>query len=425
MITPEIRNRNTAIKMSGIRKQYRLGEYGGRTLQEDLQSWWARRRGREDPNERIGSVRRKGTFWALDGIDLTIHRGERVGIIGANGAGKTTLLKLISRVTAPTEGEIDIYGRVSSMLEVGTGFHREMTGRENIYMNGSILGMTREEIDARMDDIIEFSEVGEFIDTPVKRYSSGMFVKLAFSVAAHLSSEIIIMDEVLAVGDMAFQNKCLERMRRAADEQGRTVLYVSHNMSTIRRLCERCIVLDHGHIVYDGDVEQAIGVYMDRSLNEDTVDMDLSAKSHSGAVDERVAVMERLRLLEMKKDDEIAGLRAAPVYESGEKMYMLLDLTLTRPVDDLLLRVTLRTDSDVGVGTAWLPLGSLGPGPQQAVVSFPLERLAKGVFYVSLGLCVNDEIGRGKALDHITRAFRIEVEGSPAWNTQAYGSVRF
>ena len=143
MITPEIRNRNTAIKMSGIRKQYRLGEYGGRTLQEDLQSWWARRRGREDPNERIGSVRRKGTFWALDGIDLTIHRGERVGIIGANGAGKTTLLKLISRVTAPTEGEIDIYGRVSSMLEVGTGFHREMTGRENIYMNGSILGMTR------------------------------------------------------------------------------------------------------------------------------------------------------------------------------------------------------------------------------------------------------------------------------------------
>ena len=255
--------RPIAIQLSGIKKRYKLGQIGGGTLQADLQSWWARIHGREDPNTKIGQKQRLvgQTFMALNGIDLTIYQGEALGIIGANGAGKSTLLKLLSRVTAPTEGEIDIYGRIASMLEVGTGFNGEMTGRENVYMNGAILGMTRAEIDAKMEDIIEFSEVREFIDTPVKRYSSGMYVKLAFSVAAHLDSEIMIMDEVLAVGDMAFQKKCLTKMREAATQQGRTVLYVSHNMNTIRQLCDRCIVLDQGKIVFDGDVEEAIAVY--------------------------------------------------------------------------------------------------------------------------------------------------------------------
>jgi len=214
-------------------------------------------------------------------------------------------------------------------------------------------------------------------------------------------------------------------MRRAADEQGRTVLYVSHNMNTIRRLCERCIVLDHGRIVYDGDVEKAISVYMDQSIGEDTVDMDFSQKSHGGLFDERIAVMDRLRLLEMGEDGEIKGVRATPSYGSGEQLYMLLDMTLTRPVSQLLLRVTLRTESDTGVGTAWLPLGDFGPGQSQAVACFPLEKVAKGTFYVSLGLCVNDELGRSRALDHVTRAFRIEVEGVPSWNEQAYGNIRF
>ena len=420
------KNRSIAIRLSGVSKRYRLGEYGGRTLQADLQSWWARRRGREDPNSKLDArLRSRDDFLALDDVSLTIYKGEKVGIIGANGAGKTTMLRLLSRVTAPTEGTIDLYGRVSSMLEVGTGFHREMTGRENIYMNGAILGMTRAEIDERMEDIIDFSEVREFIDTPVKRYSSGMFVKLAFSVAAHLSSEIMIMDEVLAVGDMAFQNKCLERMRAAADEEGRTVLYVSHNMSTIRRLCERCIVLDHGRVIFDGDVEKAIAVYMDSSLSEETVDLDLASKPRSGRAAADLAVMERLRLLEMDDDESIKGLRAAPVYQSGEQLYMLLDLRVIQPLEDLRLRVTLRTDQDVAVGTAWLPLGDLGPGPQQSVAAFPLEKVAKGVFYVSLGLCVFDEIGRSRTIDHITRALRIEVEGAPSWSTQAYGSVKF
>ena len=261
----EQNNREIAIQLSGVKKMYKLGQIGGGTLQADLQSWWARKRGKEDPNTKIGTDQRLigKTFMALNGIDLTIYKGEAVGIIGSNGAGKSTMLKLLSRVTAPTEGDIDINGRIASMLEVGTGFHPEMTGRENVYLNGAILGMTKEEIDAKMEQIIEFSEVRDFIDTPVKRYSSGMFVKLAFSVAAHLDSEIMIMDEVLAVGDMAFQKKCLDKMREAAKKQGRTVLYVSHNMDTIRRLCDRCIVLDKGKVAFEGDVDSSIEKYLE------------------------------------------------------------------------------------------------------------------------------------------------------------------
>ena len=257
-------NRPVAIQVSDVKKMYRLGQIGGGTLQADLQSWWARVRGKEDPNTKIGEDQRSNgqTFMALNGIDLTIYQGEAVGIIGSNGAGKSTLLKLLSKVTSPTEGEIDIYGRIASMLEVGTGFNGELTGRENVYMNGAILGMTKQEIDAKMEEIIEFSEVREFIDTPVKRYSSGMFVKLAFSVAAHLDSEIMIMDEVLAVGDMAFQKKCLDKMREAAKYDGRTVLYVSHNMNTIRQLCDRCIVLDKGKVIFEGGVDEAISIYL-------------------------------------------------------------------------------------------------------------------------------------------------------------------
>lgn len=274
-----LETREVAIQLSGVKKHYRLGQIGGGTLQKDLQSWWARIQGKEDPNTKIGQEQRLvgETFMALNGIDLTIYKGEAVGIIGGNGAGKSTMLKLLSRVTAPSAGTIDIYGRIASMLEVGTGFNGEMTGRENVYMNGAILGMTKAEIDAKMEDIIEFSEVREFIDTPVKRYSSGMYVKLAFSVAAHLDSEIMIMDEVLAVGDMKFQKKCLNKMRDAAKQDGRTVLYVSHNMNTIRELCDRCVVLDKGKIVFNGNVEDAIKCYMGMDTSEEmTVKYDFS-----------------------------------------------------------------------------------------------------------------------------------------------------
>ena len=245
----------TVIKIENLKKKYRLGAIGGGTLTADLQSWWARVRGKEDPNTKIGTevYGKNETFMALNGINLEVKKGETLGIIGGNGAGKSTTLKILSRVTAPTEGSIKIKGRISSLLEVGTGFHPELTGRENIYLNGAILGMTKEEVDSKIEDIIEFSECRKFIDTPVKRYSSGMFVKLAFSVAAHLDSEILIMDEVLAVGDMKFQQKCLGKMGDVAEKEGRTILYVSHNMNTIRQLCNRCIVLEKGRVIFDGD----------------------------------------------------------------------------------------------------------------------------------------------------------------------------
>ena len=228
-------NQELVLKVDNVKKKYRLGVIGGGTLQGDLQSWWARIRGKEDPNSKIGEdpTAKNGTFMALKGISFEVKKGERLGIIGGNGAGKSTTLKILSRVTAPTEGTVYINGRISSMLEVGTGFHPELTGRENIYLNGAILGMTKEEVDRKMEDIIEFSECRQFIDTPVKRYSSGMYVKLAFSVAAHLDSEILIMDEVLAVGDVNFQQKCLQKMRSLSEEESRTVLYVS------RRFIER------------------------------------------------------------------------------------------------------------------------------------------------------------------------------------------
>ena len=259
----------TAIKIENVSKEYRLGAIGGGTLQSDIQSWWAKVRHKEDPNSIIGDntgLSKGDRFMALDGVSFEVKKGEALGIIGHNGAGKSTLLKLLCRVTAPSGGTISYDGRIASMLEVGTGFHPELTGRENVYMNGAILGMTKAEIDKKFDEIVKFAEMEKFIDTPVKRYSSGMYVKLAFSVAAHLDSEIMIMDEVLAVGDMAFQKKCLDKMRDAAQIEGRTVLYVSHNMNTIRQLCNRCIVLSKGYVIFDGNVEEAIEVYMGQGV---------------------------------------------------------------------------------------------------------------------------------------------------------------
>ena len=405
--------RSIAISARGLRKRYRLGEYGGKTLRAELQSRWARHRGLEDPNVRIGVDERLigQEFYALDGVDLTVYKGERVGIIGANGAGKSTLLKLLCRITAPTEGEMDIYGRITSMLEIGTGFHREMTGRENIYMNGAILGMKKKEIEARMDDIIAFSEIAEFIDTPVKRYSSGMFVKLAFAVAAHLNSDIMIMDEVLAVGDMAFQQKCLDKMRSAADNEGRTVLYVSHNMDTIRRLCRRCIVLDRGRVLYDGEVEGAIALYMNHALDENPVDIDLRGK---GSGIRPALSLERLRLRD----------KVTAVYAPGEPVKLALTVNTTEPLGELRLRLSFRSETDVGIGTSWsAPFDLPETGEQELYFTFPADALVKGRVYASIGVYARDEIGRNRTIDHVTRAVRLEFSGLSVWDVNAHGYV--
>ncbi len=251
----------TVIRVENLHKNYRRGRIGGGSLSRDFQSAMARFCGKEDPNKRLG-VQKNGEFSALAGVSFEIHRGEVVGIVGRNGAGKSTLLKVISRITAPSAGAVYIQGSVSSMLEIGTGFHAELTGRENIYLNGAILGMQRREIDRKIEEIIAFSECEEFIDTPVKRYSSGMYVKLAFAVASHLDSDILILDEVLAVGDAQFRQKCLEKIMQLATEGGKTVLYVSHNMTTVRQICDRVLVLEKGELKFDGDTESGIRAYL-------------------------------------------------------------------------------------------------------------------------------------------------------------------
>ena len=404
-----------AIKVEHVYKEYRLGAIGGGTLKGDLQSWWARVRRQEDPNLRIDETdsrhRKNERFLALKDVSFTAKEGEAIGIIGHNGAGKSTMLKLISRVTAPTAGTISYNGRIASMLEVGTGFHPEMTGRENIYMNGAILGMTKAEISRKLDEIIEFAEMRQFIDTPVKRYSSGMYVKLAFSVAAHLTSEIMIMDEVLAVGDMAFQRKCLDRMRLAADEEGRTVLYVSHNMSTIRRLCDRCIVLQKGKIIFDGAPEKAIAAYMDSGMGQGTVDMDLSALPRPNVT---LSAAPRMTHLTLPGKD-------TPTYAPGEPLH--LALTVDAPVSSpgVSVRLTLRNGEDTGLATAWSPPRDLPRGASALHLTAPLDAVAKGEFYVSLGLYRNDELGRPVMLDHLTRACRIDCQGLPTWGVSAHG----
>lgn len=252
------------ISIENVSKSYRLGVIGSGTLREDLQSWWHRKRGLPDPNLRVDQAHLAvdgQTLWALHDISLEVEQGEVLGIIGRNGAGKSTLLKILSRVTAPTSGRIRVKGRVASLLEVGTGFHPELTGRENVFLNGAILGMTKAEVARKFDEIVAFSEIEQFIDTPVKRYSSGMYVRLAFAVAAHMDPEILVVDEVLAVGDAAFQKKCLGKMNDVADE-GRTVLFVSHNMNMITRLCKKSILLKDGKIIQEGRTEEIVKYYL-------------------------------------------------------------------------------------------------------------------------------------------------------------------
>ena len=261
---------HNAIEVESLSKVYRLGEIGTGTLSHDLHRWAAKMMGKEDPFLKLGESNdrtRKGAgdvVYSLKNIDFSVHEGDAVGIIGRNGAGKSTLLKILSRVTSPTTGEIRVKGRIASLLEVGTGFHPELTGRENIYLNGAILGMRRREITRRFDEIVDFSGVERYIDTPVKRYSSGMYVRLAFAVAAHLESEILIIDEVLAVGDAEFQNKCISKMGEVGREEGRTILFVSHNLAVLKRLCQKGILLHHGELKAAGSIRDVVLTYLDR-----------------------------------------------------------------------------------------------------------------------------------------------------------------
>ena len=400
-------NRTPVIQVTGLKKQYKLGQIGGGTLTHDLQSWWARVRGKEDPNTVIGTDTRLfgQTFMALNGVDLTVYQGEALGIIGRNGAGKSTLLKILSRITAPTEGEIRLKGRVASMLEVGTGFNNEMTGRENIYMNGAILGMTKAEVDAKLDQIIEFSECGDFIDTPVKRYS-------------HLDSEIMVMDEVLAVGDMKFQQKCLGKMSDVAGQEGRTVLYVSHNMSTIRQLCTRCVVLDKGRVIFDGDVEQAIAVYMD-TTDVNVVHYDLADVSRMNQ-----SAGKRLRLETLDFVD-----KESSVFADTEKMRIRITWRVSEPFAGVHMKMNLhyRDSSPVGI-THPVDLGPAQPGKLYvSEFEFDPSLLGEGQYFFYLDI-FDGALAQAVCLDKPVTEFAFEVTSGdlsmPEW-ASGWGRIHF
>lgn len=289
-------DKRLALKLANISKQYYLGELGTGTIANDFHRWWMKIRGKEDPFLKIGEendhqqVGKSRYVWVLKDISFEVKQGEILGVIGHNGAGKSTLLKILSKITAPTTGDIGINGRIASLLEVGTGFHPELTGKENIYLNGTILGMTKAEIDEKLEEIIDFSGIRRYIDTPVKRYSSGMHVRLGFAVAAHLEPEILIVDEVLAVGDAAFQEKAIGKMQEISQKGERTIILVSHNMASISKICTKCLVLKNGKIDFHGDTSTAIERYLSSSIQTGSEIINLVKKKSNSVIVKNILV---------------------------------------------------------------------------------------------------------------------------------------
>ena len=347
---------------------------------------------------------------------------SELGIIGGNGAGKSTTLKILSRVTAPTKGSVKIKGRISSLLEVGTGFHPELTGRENVYLSGAILGMSKEEVDSKIEDIIEFSECRKFIDTPVKRYSSGMFVKLAFSVAAHLDSEILIMDEVLAVGDMKFQKKCINKMLDVA-HSGRTILYVSHNMQTIEQLCNRVVVLDKGTVKYDGNVETGISIYLNNKCEGSSIYNNLFEKEREGYLPkEPQAKFNYLELLD--KDNNI--------FVDGEKFRCNINWKNYDDIHDVQLRFEIRTidDTPIAASVCSKKFSCYKDTETTYEVELDISRLVTGKYQLLVVLCEIGELGGYRDFDGVYPACVFEVVNSKLndyvfeWNRKQWGHIQ-
>lgn len=387
------------IKVENVTKEYRLGAIGGTTLRDELQRARAKRKKQEDPTLKIGQTKGDSNerFMALNGVSFEVKKGEAIGIIGHNGAGKSTLLKLITRITAPTTGSIYLNGRVASMLEVGTGFHPELTGRENVYLNGAILGMSKKEINDKMEDIIEFSECRKFIDTPVKRYSSGMYVKLAFSVAAHLDSEIMIMDEVLAVGDVAFQNKCIKKMREVADS-GRTILYVSHNMNTIRKLCNKCLVLDKGKLVFEGDIDKAIAIYTNNSVVVEKNPIDLRVCKRYG---QSTGVIQFEKVTFENKENTSFLL--------GEKANACIEWNSTKYIDNMFIRFHIKNSDLTSIGVMYAEPVKVTPGVNKVIYNVDFGELAPGQYSITVIGYECDEQGVELRHECVEPAFSIEV----------------
>jgi lipopolysaccharide transport system ATP-binding protein len=370
----------TVIKAENISKAYQIGEFSTGTITQDVQRWWIKMRGGEDPLLKLGETNDRtvkgnsDVVWSLRDIDFQVEQGMAVGIVGRNGAGKSTLLKILSRVTTPTSGTIKVKGRITSLLEVGTGFHPELTGRENVFLNGAILGMKKQEIKRKFDEIVDFSGVERYIDTPVKRYSSGMYVRLAFGVAAHLESEILIIDEVLAVGDAEFQKKCLGKMNDVTKTEGRTVLFVSHNMAAVQKLCNYGLFLKNGEIVVSGNIDQIVEKYLESS--------DISRSVYEipkPTTDDSIGYAHCLKV----EDTNGNLINEIPV---GRPWQVRVQFKLNKNVKHFIAALGIVNSLDINLRTSWSKEVDLDAGDYEAVFREDQLLLAAGTYHLVLGL---------------------------------------
>ncbi|WP_296384774.1 ABC transporter ATP-binding protein [Winogradskyella sp.] len=398
------------LKVEDVGKQYRLGLVGTGTLSHDLNRWWNKAIGKGDPYLKIGESNdrsEKGNsdyVWAINNINFEVKRGEVLGIIGKNGAGKSTLLKILSRVTGPTTGQIKTNGRIASLLEVGTGFHPEMTGRENIYLNGAILGMTKAEINSKIDEIVDFSGCLRYVDTPVKRYSSGMKVRLAFAVAAHLEPDILVIDEVLAVGDAEFQKKAIGKMQDISNSDGRTVLFVSHNMAAVKSLCTRTIVLNNGNMAFNGSTEEAVEFYLKNEANTSAAFYDnKEVKENSDVIS--IALLD--------KNKELSGVFG---FEDTVSVSIKFKISDAKLINNPLLGIRISDQLERNIFTNQKSLKDINTkaGVNEINVEIPNSLLVPNTYYVTIGFHIrNQEVIR--SLKKIV-SFKIEETGTEFHN---------
>lgn len=394
------------IKVENLSKAYQLGEIGTGTISRDLERWWARFWGKEDPFLRIGETNDRSTkgtsdiVWSLKDLNFEIEQGDAVGIIGRNGAGKSTLLKILSRVTSPTTGSIKVKGRIASLLEVGTGFHPELTGRENIYLNGAILGMRKTEIKRKFDEIVNFSGVERYIDTPVKRYSSGMYVRLAFAVAAHLESEILIVDEVLAVGDTEFQKKCLGKMGDVNRGEGRTILFVSHNMSAIISLCKSGMLLEQGQHILGGSITEVTNKYLEHGKLNTNKRVNFGIFTEDELLNTKRAKIFNLEII----NDNIRYL---------DPLIIEMSILASANIDDLIIGIGVNTMTSIRLLTVenieYVSAIDIGKMLKVRVV-LPVTYLAPGEYTLSVGI---RQLANNIAIEYIPDVIKFSVESTP------------
>jgi lipopolysaccharide transport system ATP-binding protein len=398
---------STAITFENISKQYRLGLVSTKTISHDLNRWWQTSvRGKEDPYLKIGEVNDRSTkgtsdyVWALRDISFDVQQGDVLGIIGKNGAGKSTLLKILSKVTTPTTGTIKAKGRIASLLEVGTGFHPELTGRENIYMNGAIMGMTKREIDRKLDEIVDFSGVERYLDTPTKRYSSGMTVRLGFAIAAHLDPEILVVDEVLAVGDAEFQKKAIGKMQDISRGEGRTVLFVSHNMKSVQQLCNKGVVLENGSVSFAGNIEDTIDRYL--KVNESSAQVVQNEKTYQNEYKTKI---NSITLLNARTDAQQSS------FKMGDDIKVRIVFDMQEKFDDL--SVNLRMNDVYGVGIAGWRTREMGikmePKGKEMQVDVIIKNLNVFDGFYNLSLSLTHQGERNTVVDFVESMIAFEI----------------